>query len=205
MREDRRAADLLREGQAYEAAGDVSAAAECYAAAAERAAQDDEPRALSEALRRRGVLHHLQAEAERARILCCRAYDVAVVASLPDLASEALNVLGGFELEQGRLAEARRQFHAALELAASAPALTGKIEQNLGVVANVRGDWEAARLHYLRAPRGVRANEGFPRLRYRLPQPGPPSLRAEGMGGAGAGTTCLADSRASPATSICGA
>ena len=151
MSGEARASDSLRDGQAHEAAGRVSDAAECYAAAADHAAQDDQPRALSEALRRRGVLYHKQAKDDRARSLCSRAYDIAVVAGLDDLAAEALNALAGFELERGRLAEARQQYQAALEFASRQPELVGKIEQNLGVVANVRGDWAAAWQHYQRA------------------------------------------------------
>jgi tetratricopeptide (TPR) repeat protein len=155
------AGELLRTGQAHERAGRVSEAAECYAAASERAAQDDDPRVLSESLRCRGVLYHLQAQAERARSLCCRAYDIAIVAELNDHAAEALNALAGFELERGRLAEARQQYQAALEFVRETPGLIGKIEQNLGVVATIRGDWDAARSHYLAALAGYEKAQDF--------------------------------------------
>lgn len=158
---DGAAGELLRSGQAHERAGRVSEAAECYAAASERAAQDDDPRVLSESLRSRGVLYHLQAQAERARSLCCRAYDVAVVADLKDQAAEALNALAGFELERGRLAEARQQYQAALEFVRDTPGLIGKIEQNLGVVATIRSDWDAARRHYLAALAGYEKAQDF--------------------------------------------
>ena len=53
--------------------------------------------------------------------------------------TEALNVLAGFALERGDMDEARGRFREALALGGTSPGLRGRIEQNLGILANVRG------------------------------------------------------------------
>jgi tetratricopeptide (TPR) repeat protein len=121
---------------------------ECYATVIDLTADGKELRLRAEALRRLGVLHHLRAEPEVARDLCRRSRDVAVEAGADDLAADACNALAGFALERGDLSEAEERYQDALELAGANPVLIGKIEQNLGIVANIRGEWSEALEHY---------------------------------------------------------
>jgi Flp pilus assembly protein TadD len=44
--------------------------------------------------------------------------------------------------------QARERFYHALELGGSSPELRGRIEQNLGILANIRGDHAEALAHY---------------------------------------------------------
>jgi tetratricopeptide (TPR) repeat protein len=143
--------ELLREGRGHDLGCRPAEAMECYAAVIDLTAGGEEPRVRAEALRRLAVLHHLRAEPEIARDLCHRSREVAVEANADDLAADASNALAGFALERGDLVEAERQYQDALQLGDGNPSLVGKIEQNLGIVANIRGEWTQALEHYHRS------------------------------------------------------
>jgi tetratricopeptide (TPR) repeat protein len=145
------AESLLREGRHHDVGGRPAEAMECYAAVVDLTANGGNDRARAEALRRLGILHHLRAEPEVAHDLCQRSCDVAVRAGAQDLAADASNALAGFALERGDLAAAQERYCYALQFAGEDPSLTGKIEQNLGIVANIRGDWSQALDHYSRS------------------------------------------------------
>jgi tetratricopeptide (TPR) repeat protein len=143
--------DLLREGRGHDLGCRPIEAMECYAAVIDLTAAGEELRFRAEALRRLAVLHHVRAEPEVARDLCYQSREVAVQANADDLAADASNALAGFALERGDLVEAERQYQDALQLASGNPSLVGKIEQNLGIVANIRGEWTLALEHYGRS------------------------------------------------------
>jgi tetratricopeptide (TPR) repeat protein len=145
------AEQLLQEGRHHDLAGRAAEAMACYAAAIDLTTGGEEPRVRAEALRRLGVLHHMRAEPAIARDLCHRASETALLAGAEDLAADACNALAGFALERGDLAEAQERYAAALHLAGENITLIGKIEQNLGIVANIRGDWSEALDHYTRS------------------------------------------------------
>jgi tetratricopeptide (TPR) repeat protein len=142
------AESLLREGRRHDLGGRPAEAMECYAAVIDLTADGREHRTRAEALRRLGVLHHLRAEPDVARDLCQRSCDIAVEAGAGDLAADASNALAGFALERGDLAEAQARYRSALLLAGQHSNLIGKIEQNLGIIANIRGHWSEALQHY---------------------------------------------------------
>ena len=143
--------ELLREGRGHDLGCRPVEAMECYAAVIDLTGGGEEPRVRAEALRRLAVLHHVRAEPEIARDLCHRSREVAVQANADDLAADASNALAGFALERGDLVEAEREYREALQLAGGNPSVVGKIEQNLGIVANIRGDWTLAVEHYHRS------------------------------------------------------
>lgn len=145
------AQQLLHEGRHYDLACRPAEAMACYAAAIDLTAGGEEPRIRAEALRRIGVLHHVRAETAIARELCQRSCDIALLAGADDLAADASNALAGFALERGDLVEAEERYTTALHVAGENIALIGKIEQNLGIVANIRGDWSQALDHYTRS------------------------------------------------------
>lgn len=142
------AEQLLQEGRHQDLAGRPAEAMACYAAAIDLTAGGGEPRVRAEALRRLGVLHHLRAEPGVARDLCKASCEVALQAGADDLAADACNALAGFALERGDLTEAQDRYQAALGIAGENVSLLAKIEQNLGIVANIRGDWSEALRHY---------------------------------------------------------
>lgn len=142
---------LLQEGRHQDLACRPAEAMACYAAVIDLTAGGAEPRVRAEALRRLGVLHHLRAEPEIARDLCKASCDIALQAGADDLAADACNALAGFALERGDLIEAEDRYEAALKIAGENASLLAKIEQNLGIVANIRGSWPEALQHYSRS------------------------------------------------------
>jgi tetratricopeptide (TPR) repeat protein len=67
------------------------------------------------------------------------------------LAAEALNCLAGFASEAGDIPKARLLYHDALELASCDPRVAARVEQNLGMLANIQGDLDNAIAYYKRA------------------------------------------------------
>src|SRR3954468_8440828 len=129
------------------------------------AAAEADRRTESEACRRLSVILHHRNERERARALCCHSHDLARTMGNPVLAGEALNVLAGFDFEAGAMESARSRYHEALALAGDLPRLRGRVEQNLGILANVQGGHTGAGPHHRQA-REARHRSGD--------DPGPP-------------------------------
>ena len=143
--------ELIRDARARERDGCITEAMEGYRAAITAAEVDGPPRALAEALRRLAVLSHHRNDSEAARALCRRSHDIAVSLGADVLAAEALNVLAGIALENGELEQARETFGHALTRGGSDPELRGRIERNLGIIANIQGDHEGALALYQRS------------------------------------------------------
>ena len=123
-------------------------AIENYHASIDAAVVTGDAATRAEALRRLSVVMHRQLERGVAQELCWQSYEVSNSLGDDGLAAEALNTLGGFELEAGRPGDARDFFCRALAMAHETPALVGRIEQNLGIIANIQGDLVAALAHY---------------------------------------------------------
>ena len=138
----------LRDARDDERAGRIPSAIEKFQLAIDLADAQDDASTHAEALRRLSVVMHRQLHGEVARDLCVRSLEVASRIGDQALSAEALNTLGGFELEAGNSGEAEDFFRRALGMARDRPALVGRIEQNLGIVANIRGDLNAALEHY---------------------------------------------------------
>jgi putative nucleotidyltransferase with HDIG domain len=153
-----RAAESLREARAHERAGSIAEAFDCYRRAASEAASGGEPSVEAEALRRLAVLHHHRNERDSARELSKRSYAIALEIGDRVLAGEALNVLAGFAFESGAMEEARARYQEALDLGGADPSLRGRIEQNLGILANIQGDHANALAHYQRSLEGFDAS-----------------------------------------------
>jgi len=138
----------LRDARDDERAGRIAVAVEKYQAAIDAAIAGADALTQSEALRRLAVVMHRQLERGVAHELCVQSFEVADDIGDQALAAEALNTLGGFELEAGQPGTAGDLFRRALAMSADNPALVGRIEQNLGIIANIRGDLTAALSHY---------------------------------------------------------
>ena len=147
----RRGTDWLHEARGRERAGCIPEAVECYESAITAAQQGGERTVLAEALRRLAVLRHHGGDSERARELCETSYEVAQQIGNELLAAEALNTLGGLELATGSLQDARRTFLRALELGGSSRELHARVEQNLGILANIQGELHEALARYERS------------------------------------------------------
>lgn len=143
-----RAAEWLVEGRSHERAGRLAEAQGAFAAAAGAAEREREAPLLAEAIRRWSVVCHHRNEADRAQELVERSFQVSMDAGLPGLAAEALNAQGGMAFELGQMQLARTLFGRALALGESQPGLRSRIEQNLGILATIQGDHDAALGHY---------------------------------------------------------
>jgi len=144
----RPAADLLLSARERERAGCVREAMERYEAAIAQAEACGEHTILVEALRRFSVMLHQGGDLERARGLCNRSLDVAQHLANDLLVAEALNTLGAMLWHEGELVHAHDTLLRALNCGGTSSALRARVEQNLGVVANIRGDLDEARARY---------------------------------------------------------
>ena len=147
----RRAADLLHDARERERAGCIPEAVELFEAAIVAAERLGEQTVLAEALRRLAVVRHHRNESDAARALCARSHDVAQGIGNDLLAAEALNTLGVLDLNLGALDDARKTFLRALALGGPGRELGARVEQNLGIVANIQGDLEEALMRYGRS------------------------------------------------------
>src|SRR6266513_387665 len=145
------AADLLHEARERERVACLPEAIACYEAAVAAAERSEERAVLAEALRRLAVVRRHRSDAASARALCHRSYDVARQAGNDLLAAEALNTLGGLHLSAGAPDDARRAFLEALELGGASRELRARVEQNLGILANIQGELHEAVARYERS------------------------------------------------------
>src|SRR6266571_5029269 len=150
------AAELLHDARAQERAARISDAIASYEAAIAAAEGAGKPAVLAEALRRLAVIRHHRNESEEARRLCHASYTVAHATGNDLLAAEALNTLGGIDLETDAVADARRHFLRALELGGHSRGLCARAEQNLGILANIQGDLDEALARYGRSLQAYR-------------------------------------------------
>jgi tetratricopeptide (TPR) repeat protein len=143
---------LLELGRRCDRSGRIDEAIGAYEAAIEAAQTEaTDTHTLAEALRRLAVLLQRRGQSDRAREAGQRSYEIAAVVNNGALQAEALNTLGGLELMRESLDEARRYLDGALELSQSFPELRGRVEQNLGILSNIRGDRTTAMGHYQRS------------------------------------------------------
>lgn len=139
---------LLEAAERLERNGEIASAAEAAFAAAEAARGQGDDVTCCRALRRLAVLRHLQGDTPSARQLCSEAIEVAGRAGDSVLAAEAYNVMAGLTFESGDIAAARATYGQAEALGAASSALTARVQMNLGILANIQGDLEAAAGHY---------------------------------------------------------
>ncbi|MBI4419388.1 MAG: tetratricopeptide repeat protein [Gemmatimonadetes bacterium] len=154
----RRAADLVHEARSRERTGCIRKAIEGYDSAITLARKSGDAAGLTEALRRLAVLRHQRGESPAARALCRESYDVAQESGNGVLAAEALNTLGGLDLATGSLEDARANFLRALDLGGQSRELRARVEQNLGILANIHGELDEAMKRYRRS---LEAYRGF--------------------------------------------
>lgn len=144
-------AAALQQARERERTGNLPEAIERYGAAIAAAESCADQAVLAEALRRLAVVRNHRGETDEARELCLRSYGVALQFDNEVLAAEALNTLGGLDVSTGSLEEARETFLQALELGAESQALRARVEQNLGIVANIQGQLNEAVARYERS------------------------------------------------------
>ena len=144
-------AALLNQAQAYELAGSLRHAEAAYSSLIVAATRQKDHATLAVAFRRRAVLAHQSGDAVRARSALQQSYAVASMLGDRRLTAETLNTLGGLELETRNLEAAEQALLEAEALASQDPTILARVEQNLGIVSNIRGDLDLAETHYRRS------------------------------------------------------
>ena len=142
---------LLSQARAYELAGALRHADAAYNALIVAATRQRDHITLASAFRHRAVLAHQTGDTVRARSALQQSYAVAAMIGNRRLTAETLNTLGGIELETRNLAAAESALLEAEVLASEEPAVLARVEQNLGIVANIRGQHDTAESHYRRS------------------------------------------------------
>jgi putative nucleotidyltransferase with HDIG domain len=147
-----RAEASLTVGKEHEQAGRLDEAQRAFVAAAASATDaTSDLVAKAEALRRDASIRRRRQEFDAALELCRESYAVAMLVGDGELAAEAMNGVGLAHLEGGRTPEATKALERALMLGGHRPALRGRIEQNLGIIANIQGDYRTALACYERS------------------------------------------------------
>jgi putative nucleotidyltransferase with HDIG domain len=146
-----RARSLIDAARVHERAGRTQDAAASYEAAVRACEEEGEASLLVETLRSLAIIRHRSGNDVEAYVLCRRAFDAASATGDPVLAAEALNTRASIDLTSGQIAAASEGYRQALALEFNSPKLRARIETNLGVIANIRGDLTAALGHYTRS------------------------------------------------------
>lgn len=148
---------LFDSARAHERVGRVQEAAAEYEAAVRASEAEGDTRILVESLRALAVIRHKSGNDVDAYVLCQRAFSVASSTGDPLLAAEALNTRASIDLTAGQIAAATEGYRQALALKFDSPKLRARIETNLGIIANIRGDLTAALGHYTNSLEAFRA------------------------------------------------
>ena len=138
----------MREGRARERAGCLREAHEYYEGAIREARRSGDTAALAEALRHLSVITFQRGDVAAAMELCRQSTESARAIADEVLVAESLNTLGVMHLQQGSLREAGETFQQALALGGRGVAVTARVAQNLGILANIRGDLAGAEGYY---------------------------------------------------------
>ncbi|HEY4320959.1 MAG TPA: HD domain-containing phosphohydrolase [Gemmatimonadales bacterium] len=142
------AADLLREARGFDRAGNVSGAVHAYNEAIRVGQAEPALIVVAEAYRHLSVLHHRRNQPALARSLCQASHRLATRIGHSLLIAQALNARAGMAFEGGDIAEARELYRQALGVGSGDAALEARIEQNLGILQNIEGDYTGALEHY---------------------------------------------------------
>jgi tetratricopeptide (TPR) repeat protein len=137
---------LLEHARSVERAGQTTSAATLYDASLAGLGSSDDVRLLAVVLRRKGNLQLQRGETAEAESNYRLSHAIAVAVGDLGGIAQALNCLASVAHRRGQLVEAERQYQDAAVVAerAGERRLTGMIQQNLGVRASIRGDWDAA-------------------------------------------------------------
>jgi tetratricopeptide (TPR) repeat protein len=140
---------LLELGRRCDRSGRVDEAIRAYEAAVAAAGPSSAcAQPMAEALRRLAVLLHRRGQGKQAEEAGLRSLEAATTARDTLLQAEALNTLGGLDLMQEQLDRAHGYLERALALSVPWPELHGRVQQNLGILASLRGDRSTAMVHY---------------------------------------------------------
>ncbi|HEY4101115.1 MAG TPA: HD domain-containing phosphohydrolase [Gemmatimonadales bacterium] len=142
------AADLLRDAKGHDRAGRVTEAIRGYDSVIRVGQESGELEIVAEAYRCLSVLHHRRNQPALARSLCQASHKLAAQLGNQLLVAQALNARASMAFENGDMADARTWYADALAAGSGDSALVARIEQNLGILNNIEGDYASALTHY---------------------------------------------------------
>jgi putative nucleotidyltransferase with HDIG domain len=142
---------LFEQGAAQERAGLWSDATRTYERVFRERLDAGDAAGLVEAVIKQGHCQRQGGDTELAADLFDLALTLADLHDSPHIAGRALNGFGLLAQAAGNLAEAERFYRMAREagMRAREEMLLGQTEQNLGIIANIRGNLQEALAHYL--------------------------------------------------------
>jgi putative nucleotidyltransferase with HDIG domain len=141
-----------------ERSGRLDDALATYELAVDSAEEEGNSGVLAESLRRAANIYRRRHEMDEAVALYLRSQAVAEASEDSVLVAEALNGLALVHFQRGEWEDARSLLRVALQIGCESEPLHGRIEQNLGVMANIEGDVGIAIMHYERSLRAFRAS-----------------------------------------------
>ena len=142
--------DWIRGARESERQGDTGAALYQYEHALATLTDRGHDSRAADVLRYLGSVYRERGEVDRAEQRYTQSYAAAEAMGYVDGMAHASNWLGVVAMGRGCLAEAEALFQRARRQAGRThnERLTGAIEQNLGILTNIRGDLDAAVIHY---------------------------------------------------------
>ena len=142
--------ELIEAAQLAERAGNWNEAVELYNRATAEARLQGNPARIAELLRWVGRVHRLRGDLEVASLAYRDSLAIAEANGLTKHIASALNVLAMVEQLYGRVDNAERLYRRARALATESgeQRLAAMIEQNFGILANIRGETEVALASY---------------------------------------------------------
>ena len=145
------AESMLERAAALERSGDWAAADHLYSSTFARAVEERRPDAMAHALRRQAEVRRVEGRTEEAEELAWLSLEIAERSGFPTEAARALNVVACGRYARSDFDAARTLYEEALERARAVRDghLVGLACQNLGVLANIRGELHEARALYL--------------------------------------------------------
>lgn len=140
---------LIDAARDAERSGDSAAALQHYEKAL-AGLDDPRDRRVSDILRWIGSVHRERGETRRAERRYRESLEATRSSGYTEGQAHAVNWLAVIAMGRGNLEEAESTFKRArrLAIAAEEERLVGAIEQNLGILANIRGDFDTALVHY---------------------------------------------------------
>ena len=141
---------LLTRATELERAGDWQTAASTLHVVYEASLRTSDIPLLLEAVVRLGHCHRLAGRRDLATDMLELARALGRIHARPDIEGRALNGMGVLMLDSGELKDAETLYRAANELGHQSgdDVLVGETEQNLGILADIRGDVDEARVRY---------------------------------------------------------
>jgi tetratricopeptide (TPR) repeat protein len=145
--------DVIRAGEVLELRGDMLEAAASYAAL-----NDPSPAVVGDARFHLGRVHFRQSKYAEAAAEFEQARAIALQHEILELRARVENGLGAVHYARGEYTRAKACYSVALDVTTD-PVQRARVLLNLGIIANIEGDFELARTYYNRSSASAQQGE----------------------------------------------